>query len=114
MDFITKLPESKGCQNIIVVTNRLSKSILTYGLRRIIVESVAEWFLREYYSHHFLLDVIVSDRGVQFVGAFWARVCQTLRIKRRLSIAFLLEIDKSTERANQEVKNFLREYVNWK
>ena len=70
MDFIIKLPESKGCQNMIVVTNRLSKSILTYGLGRIIAESVTKWFLQEYYLYHFLPDAIVSDRGTQFVGAF--------------------------------------------
>ena len=112
MDFITKLPESKGCQNMIVVTDRLSKSILTYGLGQITAESVTEWFLREYYPYHFLPDVIVSDRGAQFVRAFWARVCQTLQIKRRLSTAFLPETDRFTERANQEIENFLREYVN--
>jgi hypothetical protein len=112
MDFITDLPESEGCTNMVVVTDRLSKGVVADGLDNLEAETVAKWFIRRYYPHHFLPFAIVSDRGTQFTGALWARICQILRIKRRLSTAFSPETDGSTERANQVIEAFLREYVN--
>ncbi len=113
MDFITKLPISEGCTNMVVITDRLGKGVVADGLESIDAESVAKWFLRRYYPHHFLPRAIVSDRGTQFTSAFWKRVCDTLRIRRRLSTAFSPETDGSTERANEVVETVLRELVDW-
>ena len=68
MDFIEKLPGSEGCQNIIVITDRLSKGIIADGLPDLEVETVAKWFIRRYYPYYFLPFVIVSDRGSQFTS----------------------------------------------
>jgi transposase InsO family protein len=100
MDFITDLPESEGCQNMIVITDRLGKGVVADGLDDLEAETVAKWFIRRYYPHHFLPFAIVSDRGAQFTGALWTRICRILRIKRRLSTAFSPETDGSTERMN--------------
>jgi hypothetical protein len=112
MDFITELPESEGCSNMIVITDRLGKGVVADGLNDLEAETVAKWFIRRYYPHHFLPFAIVSDRGTQFTGALWTRICQILRIKRRLSTAFSPETDGSTERMNQVVEAFFREFVN--
>jgi hypothetical protein len=112
MDFITELPESEGCRNMIVITDRLGKGVVADGLDDLEAETVAKWFIRRYYPHHFLPFAIVSDRGTQFTGALWTRICQILRIKRRLSTAFSPETDGATERMNQVVEAFLREFVN--
>ncbi len=40
MDFITGLLISKGCSNIVVITDRLSKGVVTDGLENINAESV--------------------------------------------------------------------------
>src|SRR5208282_3656250 len=96
MDFITDLPESEGCKNMIVITDRLGKGVVADGLDDLEAETVAKWFIRRYYPHHFLPFAIVSDRGTQFTGALWTRICQILRIKRRLSTAFSPETDGST------------------
>ena len=69
MDFITDLPLSEGCPNIIVITNRLSKGVIADGLPDIKAETVARWFLRRYLPHHFLPTAIVSNRGTQFTSA---------------------------------------------
>jgi hypothetical protein len=112
MDFITDLPESEGCKNMVVITDRLGKGVIADGLEDLEAETVAKWFIRRYYPHHFLPFAIVSDRGTQFTGALWTRICKLLRIKRRLSTAFSPETDGSTERMNQLIEAFLREYVN--
>ena len=113
MDFITDLPESKGCTSIVVITDRLSKGVIAGGLPNMSVESLVSWFLHFYYPYHFLPRAIVSDRGSQFTSAFWKRLCDALRITRRLSTAFSPETDGSTEKANDTLKTTLRELVEW-
>lgn len=113
MDFITELPDSEGCKNMIVVTDRLSKGVIADGLEDIEAETVAKWFIRRYLPHHFLPAAIVTDRGSQFTGALWKRICELLRIKRRLSTAFSPETDGSTERMNEVIETVLRQFVDW-
>jgi hypothetical protein len=113
MDFVTGLPISEGCSNIVVLTDRLSKGVIADGLPNIEAETVADWFLRRYYPHHFLPRAVVSDRGTQFTSAFWKRICDMLHIKRRLSTSFSPETDGSTERANEVIETVLRELVDW-
>lgn len=111
MDFITDLLRSGGCTNMIIVTDRLSKGVMAEGLKSIMAKAVADWFLRSYYLNHSLPQAIVSDRGVQFMGSFWAQICQKLGVTRRLSTTYLLETNSSTKHMNQELENFLRKYV---
>jgi hypothetical protein len=113
MDFMTDLLISEGCSSMVVLTDRLSKGVVADGLPEITAESVMDWFLRCYYPYHFLPRVIVSDRGTQFTSTFWKRICNTLRIQRRLSTSFSPETDGSTERANEVVQTVLWELVDW-
>jgi hypothetical protein len=113
MDFITELPFSERCTNMIVITDRLSKGVIADGLPNIEAETVARWFVRRYMPHHFLPTAIVSDRGTQFTSALWKRICEILKIKRRLSTSFSPETDGATERANEVVETVLRQYVDW-
>ena len=74
-------------------------------------EGFAELFLERYVSVHWLPQAITSDRGTQFVNAFWAKLCELLKIERRLSTSYHPETDGSTERRNQEVETYLRSFV---
>lgn len=111
IDFIVDLPESNGCTNLVVITDRLGKGMICDGLPDITAETLARWFIRNFYRRHHLPKAIVSDRGTQFVGHFWARLCKLLKITRRLSTAFHPETDGSTERMNQTVETYLRMFV---
>ena len=115
MDHITDLPESKGCKNILVITDRLGKGtiLLPISLDGFTAKGTAEFFLEHYVRHHWLPKGIVSDRGTQWVNAFWKHVCQRLGITRRLSTAYHPETDGSTERRNQEVETYLRAFATY-
>ena len=113
IDFIIDLPESNGCTNMVVITDRLGKGTICDGLKDITAETVAKWFLRTFYRRHYLPRAIVSDRGTQFTGHLWTRVCNLLGIVRRLSTAFHPETDGATERMNQTVETYLRMFVNY-
>jgi Integrase zinc binding domain/Chromo (CHRromatin Organisation MOdifier) domain len=113
IDFIVDLPESNGCTNMVVITDRLGKGTICNGLKDITAETVARWFVQTFYRRHFLPTAIVSDRGTQFTGHLWARICSLLGIVRRLSTAFHPETDGSTERMNQTIETYLRMFVNY-
>lgn len=112
VDFVTGLPESKGCTNLMVITDRLGKGILLEPMRTIEAKDVARIFLQTFYRQHGLPAAIVSDRGTQFVSTLWKRVCQLLGITRRLSTAYHPETDGATERMNQTVETYLRTFTN--
>ena len=108
IDFITGLAPSNTYTNILVVTDRLSKSIIAVPMKEIRAIDVAQKLLEQVFQHHGLPTAIVSDRGSQFVSMMWGEVCRLLKITRRLSTAFHPETDGATERANQELETYLR------
>jgi RNase H-like domain found in reverse transcriptase/Integrase zinc binding domain/Chromo (CHRromatin Organisation MOdifier) domain len=111
IDFIDKLPISNNCTSLMVITDRLGKGVILEPCEQITAPYVAELFIRCFYWHHGLPRAIVSDRGTQFTGGLWKRVCQLLGIVRRLSTSFHPETDGSTERMNQNVESFVRSYI---
>jgi hypothetical protein len=113
IDFVVDLHPSKGRTNIVVVTDRLGKGVRFKGLKDIKADTVAKWFVRDYYPQHYLPRAIVSDRGVQFVGLLWSRICQLLRITRRLSTAYHPETDGSTERMNSTMETYVRTFCDY-
>jgi hypothetical protein len=68
IDFMTGLPESDGCTNLMVVTDCLSKDVVLVGLEDITTESVAKAYINYVVAYHWLPDYITSDRGLQFVS----------------------------------------------
>ena len=98
---------------MVVITDRLSKGVIAGGLQNLTVEALVEWFLWAYYPYHFLPTAIVSDRGGQFISAFWKRLYDQLRIIRCLSTAFSPKTNGLTEKANDTIKTVLRELVSW-
>ena len=90
-----------------VVTDRLSKSIIVVPMKEIRAIEVAQTLLEHIFQHHGLPTTIVSDRGTQFVSMLWTEVCRLVKITRRLSSVFHLETDGAMERANQELETYL-------
>lgn len=113
IDFMVELPDSEGNTNIVVVTDRLSKGVIVAGLKDTKAETVASWFIRNVYRHHGLPRAIVSDRGKQSVGDLWKRICQILKITRRLSTAYHPKTDGATERMNTTIQEYLRAFVDF-
>ncbi|CBF71484.1 uncharacterized protein ANIA_10846 [Aspergillus nidulans FGSC A4] len=111
MDFITDLPESEGCTNIMVITDRLTKGVILEGMSEIDSESVAWALVRVLISKHGIPKAITSDRGSQFTSNTWARICTLTGINRRLSTAHHPQTDGSTERMNSTVETYLRIYT---
>jgi transposase InsO family protein len=112
-DFVVGLPLSKGCTNVMVVTDRMSKSVITIGMDRTDSHTVGLTLLREVFAHHGTPLSIVSDRGSQFTSFVWKTVCDALKIERKLSTAFHPQTDGATERVNAEMETYIRTFCNY-
>ena len=113
VDYIVDLPESEGCEVLLVITDRLGKGTILIPVPKGKFDAAgfAELFVEHYVPHHWLPRGIVSDRGVQWVNGLWKRACELMGIERRLSTAYHPETDGATERRNQEIQAYLRAFV---
>ena len=112
IDYITHLPESNRYDAVLVVVCRLTK------FRRFIPckgtcssEDLARLFRDHIWKHYGLPESIVSDRGPQFISAFWTHLCKQLKVQAQLSTAWHPESDGQTERMNAILEQYLRAYV---
>lgn len=113
VDFVVDLPLSKRCQNIMVVVDRLSKMKHLIAMDSLDAPEVARAFLNHVFKLHGLCESAVSDRGGQFISAFWNELTKQLGIKAQLSTAFHPETDGQTERVNAVMEQTLRAYVDY-
>lgn len=116
VDFIQDLPPSRldgrEYRNILVIVDRLTKRRHFYPTHGRTAVEAARCFM-DVFKHHGLPLSIVSDRGTNFVAPFWKHICQRLHVKRVLSTAYHPETDGQTERANQSLETYLRQFINY-
>ena len=113
VDFITKLPVSKGHDSILVVCDRFSKmSHFVATTEKTTAEGLARLFRDNVWKLHGLLESMILDRGLQFTVGLTRELNKMLGIETKLSTAYHLETDRQTERMNQKLKQYLRMYVN--
>ncbi|KAH4195582.1 hypothetical protein HBH42_073960 [Parastagonospora nodorum] len=116
VDYIQDLPPSQylGFQyrNILVIGCRLTKRRHFFPtVTRDPIEA-ARCFMEVFKNHGLPLN-IVSDRGTTFTCEFWKRICARLKIKQKLSTSYHPETDGQTERYNQSLETYLRQFVNF-
>ena len=112
MNFVVSLPLVNGYDSVCVSVNRLTKEQHLTACHFIITsEGLADLFIHDIFRLHRLPDSVTSDRGPQFIGAAWKRVCRKLGIKAQLSTAFHPETDSQTEKINGVMKQYLRAFV---
>ena len=113
-DLITQLPESEGGTQIMVVVDRFTKMAPFIGLEQnATAEDMANVFLRAVGKLHGLPTEIISDMDAKFSDEFWESLCKSLNIKRRMSTAYHPQTDGQTERTNQVLQGYLRNFVNY-
>lgn len=115
IDFVVDLPptRSKGITSLMVITDRLSKSVILEPMPDITAEMTAKSVAKCLVQHHGLPRSVVTDRGTQFTSHLWQHLCRLLRVQQRLSTAWHPETDGATERANQEVERYIRIFTTY-
>src|SRR2546429_6475915 len=114
MDFITELPESAGFTQIWVVVDRFTKMAHFIPLAGdTTAEGLARKFLWNIWKLHGLPKSIISDRDAKFTAHFWSSLTAALGIDRKLSTAGHPQTDGQTERVNQSLEQYLRNFCNY-
>ena len=114
MDFKSFPQDNKGFDTIYVVIDRLSKQSVSIPCHKTTTaEDMAALYIDRIYRSHGAPETMVSDRGPQFVSAFWDELCRILGIKLKLSTANHPQTDGQTEIMNQYIDQRLRPYVNY-
>ena len=115
VDFITKLPMSKGHDSILVVCDRFSKmSHFVATTAKTMAEGLVRLFRDYVWKLHRLPESVISDRGPQFAVGLTRELNKMLGIETKLSTAYHPQTDGQTERTNQELEQYLRMYVNYR
>jgi len=113
VDFITKLPVSKGHDSILVVCDRFLKmSYFVATTKKTMAEELARLFRNNVWKLYGLLESVISDRGPQFAVGLTKELNKMLEIETKLFTAYHPETDRQMERTNQELEQYLRMYVN--
>jgi len=95
VDFITKLPMSKGHNSILVVCDRflkMSHFVATIG--KTTAEGLARLFRDNVWKLHRLPESVISDKGPQFAAGLTKKLNKMLGIETRLSTAYHPQIDR--------------------
>ena len=115
MDFITQLPKSDGCSTVWVIVDRFTKMAHFVPVKNgpKTAEGCAKLFLENIWKLHGLPSSIISDRDPVFTSRFWAELMERHNVRLRKSTAFHPQTDGFTERVNQSVEEYLRQYCNY-
>lgn len=112
VDFIVKLPLSKGFDSIMVIVDHFSKCAHFVPANETWnADRLAEAFVAQVFRLHGLPETIVSDRGTTFMSQFWTLVLRQLRINPAPSTAFHPQTDGQVERVNAILEDYLRHFV---
>ena len=117
VDFIISLSiclrHGRKFQHIMMMIDRLFKKKKFIFLDFLKIEIVMQAFLKYVWREKEYSISIISNRKSQFISHFWRRLCERIETNFKLSIAWHSETDDQTKRANQNLKQYLRAYVNF-
>jgi hypothetical protein len=98
VDFIVELPESHGYDAIMNVINSVTKCVHFIPTHTTINAKGATYlFLEEVWKHYGTPQVVVSDRGPQFIAVFTCGLYRLLGIKLAMSMAYHPQTDGQTK-----------------
>ena len=115
LDFITKLPLSKGYDSILTITDHSCTKMVHFlpCNEAITAEGTACLFLDAIVRRYGLPHKIISDRDPRFTSKFVQELCRTLGIQQNISSAYHPRTDGQSERNNQWVETYLRFFTNY-
>ena len=105
MDFIVKLPESRGYDAIMVVVDLVGKHAhFMETVTMITATGAANLYLQHVWKHHGLPHKVISDCGAQFITEFMRELYRLLGIEIGTSTAYHPKTDGQMEWVNQELE----------
>ena len=99
---------------IMVIVDRFMKIIqLKAKTTNISSEELAKIYRDDIWKLHRVPRKILSNQGPQFASKFIGELTKVLGTMRQLLTAYYPQTDSQTEKINQEIRMFLRYYINY-
>ncbi len=73
----------------------------------ILVEDVAQLYIKEIFTRYRAPDKIILDRDIRFISAFWEVFLVEQEVKVTILTAYHLQTDSQIERLNQTLEQYL-------
>ena len=104
MDFIVNLPESKGYNCLLTVTDRLTKMVRLIPCRTdATANDIADVFIDQIVKLHGIPKEIISDRDTKFNSDFWKSLMKSFNVELKMSTTNHPQHDGQSERSNRNV-----------
>jgi len=114
IDIIKLLSKSNNKDTIVVIMDQFTKMIRLKAITiTVSLEDIAIIYQNKIWKIHGVPQKVLSDRGPQFASRLIEDLTKALETKWTLSIAYHPQMNSQTKRINQEVKAFLRYYINY-
>jgi transposase InsO family protein len=114
IDFHEVPTDRNGYDTVMLIVDRFGKRPISLPCKKSIdAKSAARLYINYPFRIYGPPDTIVSDRGPQFISAFWNEFTRILGIKLKLSTAYHPQTDGQTEIVNQYLDQRLRPFVNY-
>ena len=93
-----------------IVVDRLFKDVYYESIDDLILVEIVKVYYINIWKHIDFFNIIVSDRGTQFVNNFWNEFCKWLNITVFLFTAYHSQIDDQIKIVNAIMKQYFRIY----
>ena len=114
MDLIEQLPTSGEYDCILVIVDRSSKQVILIPCDvHLNSPQLARLFLIHVFSKHGVPSHVTSDRGREFVSAFFRSLAELLDMKLHFTSGWHPSADGQTERMNQTVEQYIRIFCSY-
>ena len=114
VDFVVKLPESKGNDTILTITDQgCTKAVILVPCREDMgAEAIVELFKERVFPYTGIPTWLISDRDTRFTLSWFRELCRALGVTQNLSTAYHPQTDGQSERTNQTMEGLLRIFCN--
>lgn len=113
LDFVVSLPRTeRGHDAVCTFVDRLTKMAhLIPCTSDCDAVDTANLFIQNVFKLHGIPGSLVTDRGTQFISAFFSTLTSILGVQQLMSTAYHAQTDGQTERTNRIMEDCLRHFV---
>ena len=114
VDFVVKLPESKGNDTILTITDQgCTKAVILVPCRKDMgAEAITELFKEWVFPYTGIPMRLILDRDTRFTSSWFKELCRVLGVTQNLSTAYHPQTNGQLERTNQTMEGLLRIFCN--
>ena len=115
MDFVVKLPESKGSNSILTIMDQgCTKAVILLPCKETMrSKEIVELFKDRAFPYIGIPSKVISDRNPHFMSSLFWELCKGMGIKQNLSTAYHPQTDGQLEQTNQSMEDLLRIFCNY-